>query len=89
MARSPGHAAKAASRSIGDGALPQNHTGHADIAHWWYGPNMRLNQPKKRASKPLLCTFGFRRSAASAGLSDRALNAERITEMAMVAANCW
>jgi hypothetical protein len=43
---------------------------------------------KNLPSSPLLSTFGFSISAASAGLSDSALNADRITEMAMVTANC-
>ena len=34
-------------------------------------------------------SFGFSSSAASAGLSVSALNADRITEIAMVTANCW
>ncbi len=33
--------------------------------------------------------LGLRSSADSAGLSERALKAEKMTEMAMVSANCW
>ena len=51
-------------------------------------PNMRLNQSKNRRSSPWLSVFGLSSSAASAGLSVSALNAERITEIAMVTANC-
>ncbi len=51
-------------------------------------PNIRLNQAKNLASKPLLSTLGFKMRAASAGLNDSALKADKITEMAMVTANC-
>ena len=50
---------------------------------------MRLNQSKNLRSSPWLSFFGLSSSAASAGLSVSALNAERITEIAMVTANCW
>src|SRR3984957_1176333 len=50
---------------------------------------MRLNQLKNFRSSPWLSVFGFSNSAASAGLSVSALNADKITEIAMVTANCW
>src|SRR5262245_48463643 len=52
-------------------------------------PKTRLNQPKKRASGPRVAFLGLRSIAQSAGLNDKALNAEMITEIAMVTANCW
>ncbi len=48
----------------------------------------RLKPPKKRASNPLDALRGRSSSAESAGDSERALNAEISTEMAMVSANC-
>ena len=52
-------------------------------------PNARLNQAKNFLRNPPLSVFGLSNNAASAGLSVRALNAERITEIAIVTANCW
>ncbi len=52
-------------------------------------PKIRLNQSKNFPSNPRLFLPGRSSRAANAGLSVRALNAERITEMAMVTANCW
>jgi hypothetical protein len=51
--------------------------------------NTRLNQSKNLFSSPRLSVLGRSSSAASAGLSVSALNAERITEIVMVTANCW
>ena len=50
---------------------------------------MRLNHKKNVRSGPRLSVFGFSSSAASAGLSVSALNADRITDIAIVTANCW
>ena len=47
-----------------------------------------LNQPKNFPSGPRVCFLGLSSSAESAGLSVRALNADSITEMAIVMANC-
>src|SRR5215468_10454140 len=52
-------------------------------------PNTRLNRSKNQRSGPRLCFRGRSNSAESAGLSERALNAEKITEIAIVRANCW
>jgi hypothetical protein len=49
----------------------------------------RLNQSKKRFRSPPLDFWGLSSRAERAGLSVRALKAERITEIAMVTANCW
>src|ERR1700722_9050789 len=50
---------------------------------------MRLNQLKNFRSSPWLSVFGFSNSADSAGLNVSALNADKITEIAIVTANCW
>ena len=51
--------------------------------------SLYTNQAKNFARSPfLLAVRGFRMRAASAGLSESALKAERITEIAMVTANC-
>src|SRR5271170_289564 len=47
-----------------------------------------LNQPKNFPSGPRVCFLGLRSSAESAGLNVRALNADSITEIAIVIANC-
>src|ERR1700722_18191070 len=52
-------------------------------------PKTRLNQSKNFASAPALAFLGRSSTAARAGLKLSALNAEMITEIAMVTANCW
>src|ERR1700745_3220957 len=47
-----------------------------------------LNHLNKALRNPPVVVLGLSSKAASAGLSVRALNAERITEIAMVTANC-
>ena len=51
-------------------------------------PNTRLNQRKNTPSGPRDSFFGRSSRAESAGLSDRALKAEKSTDTAMVTANC-
>src|ERR1700693_6022368 len=51
--------------------------------------NIRLNPAKTRCRKPVDSRRGFKSKEQSAGLSDRALKAEIITETAIVTANCW
>jgi hypothetical protein len=51
--------------------------------------NTRLNQPKNCPTGPRAFRCGRSRSPPSAGLNVRALNAETMTEIAMVMANCW
>src|SRR5579859_935820 len=53
--------------------------------------NHLSNATKNRAMKFLFFSRceGRSRSVQRAGVSDKAINAERITEMAMVMANCW
>ena len=43
----------------------------------------------RAARASCFCPFGFNNMAASAGLKDSALNADSMTEMTMVSANCW
>ena len=49
---------------------------------------MRLNPPKNRCNRPWDSWPGFSSNVQRAGLSDNALKAEMITEMAIVTANC-
>ena len=52
-------------------------------------PNARLNHLKNKLSGPRDRFFlGLSSRAESAGLSESALKAEKITEIAMVTANC-
>src|ERR1700744_2198107 len=51
--------------------------------------NVRLNQSKNPFNNPPRPSFGFNNNADSAGLSVSALNADKITEIAIVTANCW
>ena len=53
--------------------------------------NQALNREKNRPAQPdeLSVFDGFNRSVQRAGVSDRAMNAESITEIAIVIANCW
>ena len=48
----------------------------------------RLNPPKSRCNRPWDSCFGLSSNEQRAGLSDNALKAEMITEMAIVTANC-
>src|SRR6185312_3032648 len=54
-------------------------------------PKRQLNHAKNLPVRPWVCRslLGLSKSAARAGLSVRALNAEISTEMAMVMENCW
>jgi len=52
-------------------------------------PNMRLNQRRMRPEVRGIPFFGRSIKAASAGLNESALNAEKINRIAMVMANCW
>src|SRR6266478_7664000 len=49
----------------------------------------RLNEAKNALNGPPVEVFGRSNNAASAGLNVNALKADRITENAMVTANCW
>ena len=60
----------------------------ADIAIG--GPSEHPVEPSEESPNgPRLSLRGRNSKAASAGLNVKALNAEKITEMAMVTANCW
>ena len=52
-------------------------------------PKNLLNPLKKYPNGPRDSFLGRSRSAASAGLKVRALKAEKMTDTAMVTANCW
>ena len=51
-------------------------------------PNTRLNLSKNQLSGPRVFFRGHNSNEESAGLSESALKAEKMTEMAIVSANC-
>ena len=81
-------AAKPASR-ISETALLRMRRPHVRTYHSVAFANTRLNQSKNVVSGPREEVFGRSNKAANAGLNDSALNADRITEKAIVTANCW